>query len=106
MSAGIRSGRELDPVEGAVDHVGDRPHEQRLAQAGHAFEQDVAVGQQAGEGLADERRLADDDPADLALDRLGALGERLRRELGRRPGLSSVDAFMVPPLTVLVRGIE
>ena len=29
-------------------------------------------------------RLADDDPADLALDRLGAFGERLRRELRRR----------------------
>ena len=80
MSAGIRSGRELDPVERAVDDVGDRPHEHRLAEARHALEQDVAVGEQAGQRLADEVALADDDPSDLALDGLGALGEGLRGE--------------------------
>ena len=72
--------RELDPVEGAVDDVGDRPDEHRLAEAGHALEQDVAVGEQAGQRLADELALADDDAADLALDGLGAFGEGLGRE--------------------------
>ena len=61
--------RELDPVERAVDDVGDRPDEHRLAEARHALEQDVAVGEQPGQRLADEVALADDDPADLGLDR-------------------------------------
>ena len=78
--------RELDPVERAVDDVGDRPHEHRLAEARHALEQDVAVRQQAGQCLADEVALADDDPADLAFDRLGALGEGLGREARRGLG--------------------
>ena len=73
-------GRELDPVEGRVDDVGDGPHEHRLAQARDAFEQHVAVREQPGERLAHELALADDDAADLAFDRLGALGEGLRRE--------------------------
>ena len=78
-------GRELDPVERAVDHVADRPNEHRLAEPGDALEQDVAVGQQPGQGLADEIVLADDHPADLGLDRLRPLGEGFRGEaLGRR----------------------
>ena len=88
--------RELDAVERAVDDVGDRPDEHRLAEAGHALEQDVAVGEQAGQRLADELALADDDPADLALDGLRALGEGLGREPRRSwPGPAWVDAFMV-----------
>ena len=35
----------------------------------------MAVGEQAGQGLADEIALADDDPADLGFDRLRPLGE-------------------------------
>ena len=85
--------RELDPVEGAVDDVADGPHEHRLAEPRDALEQDVAVGEQAGQRLADERGLADDDPADLALDGLGAFGERLGGESGG--GLIGVlDAFI------------
>ena len=75
--------RELDPVERAVDHVGDRADEHRLAQTRDAFEQDVAVGQEPGQRLANQGRLADDDPPDLALDRLRAFGEDLGREAWR-----------------------
>ena len=85
--------RELDPVERAVDDVGDRPDEHRLAEAGHALEQDVAVGEEAGQRLADEVALADDDPADLALDGLGAFGECLGRETGSRLS-GALDAVM------------
>ena len=74
--------RELDPVEGAVDDVGDRADEHRLAEAGDALEQDVAVGEQAGDRLADQGRLADDDAPDLAFDGLRTFGERLGREAG------------------------
>ena len=76
--------RELDPVERAVDDVGDRPDEHRLAEARDALEQRVAVGQQAGQRVPDELALADDDPADFALDRL-ALARRTRRGRCGRP---------------------
>ena len=74
-------GRELDAVEGAVEHVGDRPHEHRLAQAGHAFEQRVAVGDEADQRLPDELVLADDDCLDLGLDRSRAICELLDGKL-------------------------
>ena len=38
---------------------------QRLGQAGHALEQDVAAGQQADEQALEHRVLADDHPLDL-----------------------------------------
>ena len=72
--------RELDPAERAVDDVGDRPDEHRLAEPRHALEQDVAVREQAGQGLPNQLALADDDLADLSLDRGRALGEGLGRE--------------------------
>ncbi len=84
--------RELDAVERAVDDVGDRPNQHRLAQARDALEQHVAVGQQAGQGLADERGLPDDDPADLALDRLGAFGEGFGSEAGVASAWQRSDA--------------
>ena len=40
-----------------------------LADAGHVFDQQVAAGQQAGEGEADLLVLPDHDLADLALPR-------------------------------------
>ncbi len=90
---------ELDPVEAAVDDVGDRADEQRLAQAGDALQERVAVGEEACQRLADQIPLADDDAPHLCLDRPGALGELLRRELLcggralRRHWCSSVTAW-------------
>ena len=40
----------------------------------------MAVREQPGERLAHELALTHDDAADLSFDRLGALGEGLRRE--------------------------
>ena len=40
-------GRELDARERQVQDVGERVHEARLADAGNAFEQHVAAGEQA-----------------------------------------------------------
>jgi hypothetical protein len=71
---------ELDAIERAVDDVGDRADQHRLAEAGHALEQHVAVREQSGQGLPDELALADDDLADFALDRLCSFGECLGRE--------------------------
>ena len=47
----------------------------------------MAVREQAGQRLADEVALADDHPADFAFDRLGALGEGLRRDPADRGGV-------------------
>ncbi|MEJ7697442.1 MAG: hypothetical protein WKF78_12675 [Candidatus Limnocylindrales bacterium] len=65
-------------------HIGDRPHEHRLAETGHALQQDVAVGKEAGQRLSNEVTLADDDPTDLALDDLGPFGEGLGSEANGR----------------------
>jgi hypothetical protein len=42
--AGHEVGRELHPLGLDVQRRGERPHEQRLGDAGHPFEQDVAAG--------------------------------------------------------------
>ena len=78
--------RELDAVERAVDDVRDGSHEHRLAQARHALEQRVAVGDEADQRLPDEVVLADDDRLDLATRSLGRgrRTPRRRAQLGRR----------------------
>ena len=58
-------GRELDARERRVDRLGERAHEHRLAEAGHAFEQRVAAAEQAHEHALDDLFLADDHRADL-----------------------------------------
>ena len=90
--------RELDAVERAVDDVGDRPDEHRLAEAGHALEQHVAVREEPGQGLADQLALADDDLADLALDRRRPLGEGLGGD-GVRADVRAASA-VVPSVVV------
>ena len=61
-------GRELDAVEAQRQHLAQGPHQQRLAQARHAFEQDVAAREQRHQHLAHRLVLADDDLAQLAFD--------------------------------------
>ena len=96
MSAGIRSGvnwirLKLQSMTSAIVRTSIV-----LPRPGHALEQDVAVGEQPGQRLADERGLADDDAPDLAFDRLGAFGECLGSEAGSRLS-GALDAVMVPP---------
>ena len=67
----MRSGRELDALEAATQDVGEGLDGQRLGQAGHALEQDVAAGQEADEDALEHRVLADDDASDLEQDGLG-----------------------------------
>jgi hypothetical protein len=61
-------GCELDPGELDVDRVGQGLEQLCLAEARHAFEQRMALAQQARQHPADETGLADDDLADLGLD--------------------------------------
>ena len=96
MSAGIRSGvnwirLNVQSMTSAIVRTSIV-----LPRPGHALEQDVAVGEQPGQRLADERGLADDDAPDLAFDGLGAFGECLGRETGSRLS-GALDAVMVPP---------
>ena len=53
-------GRELDAAELQVQRLRQRAHQQRLAEARHAFEQAVAAGEQADQQLLDDVVLADD----------------------------------------------
>ena len=48
---------------------GERLDRQRLGQAGHAFEQDVAVGEQPDEQAVDQMLLADNHASHFLLQR-------------------------------------
>ena len=62
-------GRELDAPEARLDRRGERLHREGLRKAGHAFEQDVPIREQADEQAVHEIFLPDDDAPDLLLDR-------------------------------------
>ncbi len=62
---GHQVGRELDAVEVRAEHVGERADEQRLGDAGHAFDERVLAGEDRDERLIDDLLLADDDLADF-----------------------------------------
>ena len=64
---GEQVGRELDSLEAGVDATRERLDRQRLREAGHAFEEDVPVREQADDQAIDEIPLADDDAGDLVL---------------------------------------
>ena len=63
-------GRELQPREVGVHALGERFDRERFGQAGHAFQQHVAVGKQADKQPLDEHFLADNDLAHLPQKRL------------------------------------
>ena len=74
---GHQVGRELDPVVGQVERIGQRVDHQRLGQAGHADQQAVPAGEDRDQQLLEDRVLADDDLGHLALE----LGERVLEPL-------------------------
>ncbi|MNC85490.1 hypothetical protein D3C83_10900 [compost metagenome] len=77
--------RELDAGEFQVQRVGERLHQQRLAQARHAFEQHVAGREQAREYPVHEIVMAYDAPLDLAPECFQALAcERHARLVAER----------------------
>ncbi len=69
MSAGIRSGVNWMREKSQVERLGQRAHQQRLAQARHAFQQAMPADEQAGQHAVDDLVVADDDAADLLADR-------------------------------------
>ncbi len=57
--------RELDPLERAAEHRGRRLDRQRLREARHALDQQVAAGDEADEHALEHLVLAGDDALDL-----------------------------------------
>ena len=68
-------GRELDARELQVQHVGERVHEARLADAGNPLEQHVAAGEERRDRAVDDLFVTDD----AARDFLGDAGEPLAK---------------------------
>ena len=62
---GHEVGRELDALEVELQHAGERADHQRLGEAGHAFVEVVAAGEDGGEELFKHLALADDDLAEF-----------------------------------------
>ena len=58
-------GGELDALELQLQRVGEGAHQQRLAESGHSFEQDVAPGNQSRQRAVDDIVVADDHLGDL-----------------------------------------
>ena len=58
--AGHQVGRELDALERQMQRLRERTDQQRLGQAGHAFEQGMAAGENGDQHLLDHFVLADD----------------------------------------------
>jgi hypothetical protein len=61
--------RELQAREFDAEGLRERFHGERLGEAGHAFEEDVAVGEQADDEAFGEIILADDDLAEFVEER-------------------------------------
>ena len=62
---GHQVGRELNAVEGEVEHIAQGSHQQGLAQARHALQEHVSPREQGDERAFDNGVLSDDDLADL-----------------------------------------
>ena len=76
---GNEVGRELHARERAAEHAGGRLDRQRLGEAGHALDQQVALGEQADEDALEHGVLPGDHPPDLEerlLEALLGLGRR------------------------------
>jgi hypothetical protein len=69
MSAGSMSGVNCRRLKRTADASGERFERECLCQAGHAFEQHVAVGHERDEQAVHEMLLADDDAPHLLLQR-------------------------------------
>ena len=62
---GHEIGRELDPLEVAVDRPGDGLDREGLREPGHALDEEVAAREQAHDDPLEHVVLADDDPLHL-----------------------------------------
>ena len=97
--AGQQVRGELDPAHRAVDRAGQRLGQHRLADAGHVLDQQVALGEQHGDGEPDDVGLAVDHGLHRGPDGTGRRGSAQRDRPARHqrsPG-SCLSSFMSPP---------
>ncbi|MNP12567.1 hypothetical protein D3C76_1048040 [compost metagenome] len=80
--AGHQVRGELDTRELAAETAGQRPDQQRLAQARHTFEQYVAAGKQRGQHVVDDRVLSDHGFLQFMAHGLGQLAGALALRSG------------------------
>jgi hypothetical protein len=65
---GHEIGRELDPVEGEMQRIGEAVNQGGLGHAGRSDQEDVPAGEQGDEEMFDQGFVADDDLADFGFD--------------------------------------
>ena len=70
-------GRELQALEPGLDRGGHRFDRERLGEAGHAFEKNVAIGEQTEQKPIDQIFLSDDDMSNLLAQRRNPAAEFL-----------------------------
>ena len=73
---GQHVGSKLQALKIQTDRGGERLERERFREAGHAFEKDVAVADQADDEPIDEFLLADDNASHLLTKRLHPRGRR------------------------------
>ena len=64
---GHQVGRELNSFEAEPERFAGRLDHQRLAESGHAFDQNMAAAKQRGQHLSHDLAMADDHARDFAL---------------------------------------
>ena len=84
---GKQVGGELDPAEREVEGLGQGPHRSGLGEAGHAFDQNVAAGQERDHQPFEQGPLADDQG-------LHPLDEPDQSLLGRTDGVEGMLAIV------------
>src|SRR5206468_10143008 len=89
---------ELDPRERQLETFRERLDEERLAEAGHALEQDVTAGKHARQDVGDDLAVADDHLLDLRPQRLECGDERFHPSVLTHSGLLSRTITPTRPL--------
>ncbi len=79
---GHQIGRELNARILQMQDAAERAQQGGLAEAGHAFEQNMAAGEQADQDAIDHVLLADDDLADFLAHLIEMTGGELECRLG------------------------
>ena len=99
-------GRELDAAELHAQRLRQRANQQRLAQAGHAFEQHVAAREQRDQGLAYDLVLSDDGLADSGFQFLADGANLFRIDAGRRRFVLDAHLPYLIPSILLKRRVR
>ena len=87
-------GRELDALEAEVEGLGHEAGDERLGQARVVLDEDVPVGEDAGQDLLEHVRLADDHLAERGEDVLAAIGDGV--DLHARLSISAMSLPSAP----------